>query len=114
MPDDLNGKLPLLTRDVAAARYRRDYQLRVPLADVGPGTQPDADAKVFADQQMIVMAGAQKISDSTDLDTARGKQVDRIGEREGVKRPPAAGSSGFVRIVASVGGGTIFEGDELT
>lgn len=111
--DDLTGKLPLVPRDEAAARYRRDYQLRVPLADVGPNTQPDVDARVFADQQMIVMAAAQTISDGTNLESARGKQVDRIGEREGVRRPQATGASGFVKIIASIGGGTIFEGDEL-
>lgn len=108
----LPGQLVVYSRDVVVAKYLRDYKLRHPVADVGPGTQPYLDAQVFADQQVVLFYNAQQISAGTNL-AARGSRLDAVGAAEGIERPEAAGSAGFVSVVTADGGGTIIEGDEL-
>lgn len=104
----------LPTRDQLAAAYRRDYKFRVPDARVDEGTQPHTESVLISDLGMTILSVADKIRDRQDLRRRRGADLDEVGELEGVARPPAAGGSGFVRVNASAGGGTIQAGDILT
>jgi uncharacterized phage protein gp47/JayE len=103
------------SRAEMVAKWKRDFQLRVPTADVGPNTQPDIDANLVAEQALIVHADAITIGRSTNVDDATGTDLDtKHGNPIGVPRLEAAGASGFVVVAASSGGTTIFAGDELT
>lgn len=103
------------TRAERVAKYKRDYLLRVPGADVGTNTQPDIDANLLAEQMLILDNDAVIIGRSTNIDDASGDAIDRnFGNPEGVPRLDPVGASGFVVISASSGGTTIFAGDELT
>ncbi len=107
------GEIAVKTRDQFRDDYLRDYSLRVPTADVGPGTQPFVDASTFADGAMILANDAIVIGRGTNTRTSGGVWLKTIGESEGVFERPAVGSSGAVAIVTSTGGGTILYGTEL-
>jgi uncharacterized phage protein gp47/JayE len=117
--DALPGILVVPTRAQLVASFLRDWKVRSPLADVGPGSQPAQEAAVAADQDVLGYADAQVISNGTQLETSSGawleaKAREVLGLAETVNpRLPAAGGSGFVTITASTGGGTIFAGDEI-
>lgn len=113
MADELPGTIQTLTRDEYRDLYLRDYQLFVPTADVGPGTQPYVDASLAADNALVLFADAVTIGNGTNLDTSTGTWLKQIGEAEGVFKLPAAGGSGFIVITTAVGGSTIFQGDEV-
>lgn len=108
------GEIVTFQRDELRDRYLRDYANRVPDADVGPGTQPYVDASIAADGAMVLMNDAVTIGRGTNLRTSAGQWLKDIGETEGIFPRPAVGANGFVQIEASVGGGTILAGDELT
>jgi hypothetical protein len=107
------GEVVVLDRATIKSHYLRDYKLRNPAVDTGTNTQPDIDASVFADQMMLIYADAQAIGRATSLATTRGTRLDDVGNSEGVPRRPTTGAVGFVSVVASTGGGTIFAGDVL-
>ena len=109
--DTSPGEIVVLDRHTIKSHYLRDYKLRNPNADTGPNTQPDLDASVFADQQLVLFANAQTIGRATSLVTTRGARLDQVGQSEGLTRRPAVGGSGYATIAASTGGGTIFFGD---
>jgi hypothetical protein len=111
--EELPGEIVLLARDEIARRYRRDYQLRIPTSDVGPGTQPYVESWLEADQHMVLHNDARVIGNGTNLSTSRGVWLEGIGDADGVPVPGASVSSGYVTITASVGGTTILVGDEL-
>ena len=112
--DDLPDDVRVLDRDTWKRRYLRDYQVRIPDADVGPNTLPDHDAAVLADGMMILMNNVVVIGRATNLRGQTGARLDRTGASEGVARPPATAATGRVEITASAGGTTILVGDELT
>lgn len=107
-------EIEVKTRSKAKADYLRSYKIRQPDADVGPGTQPDIDASVIADQLVPVYAAAQATSRAILLKNTTGDALDERGEERGVFRNAAQGSGGFVIVDAASTGGTIFDGDELT
>lgn len=112
----VNDLLPELTvpdRSAIRAAWLRDYKFAVPDADVGPKTQPDADASTFADNALPIYSNAQKIAEGTTLRTSRTVWLDRHAESRGLTRLDAIGASGSVTITASVGGTNILLGDEI-
>lgn len=109
---DEPGEIVVKDRAQIRANYTRDYGLRVPAADVGPGTQPDVDAQTFADGVMFLVNDAQVIGRGTNVRTSGGQWLKDIGEPEGIFARPAVGGSGTLTISASVGGGTIQVGSE--
>jgi uncharacterized phage protein gp47/JayE len=110
---DLPGEIVVFDRDQIVAQYLRSYKLRVPEADVGPGTAPYIDAHIHADQMMVVYQDARVIGNGTNLDTSRGTRLEQIGAAEDVPRPEASPSTGYVDITTSTGGATILQNDEL-
>lgn len=109
---DLPGDFVTFGRDEIIDRYKRDYALRNPEADVVSG-QPDLDARLAADLVMPVYYDARLIADGINEDAATGPRQDVVGNRIGRKRGAAKGATGYVTNSASAGGGTIQAGDEL-
>lgn len=111
---ELPGEIVLPTRQTLVDRWKRNHRIRVPEADIGPGTQPDVDARINTDIVLPVYAAAKIAGQNSVLEESRDQALDQWGEREGVgERREAVGASGFVKVVASTGGGTIVAGDEL-
>jgi uncharacterized phage protein gp47/JayE len=110
LPDDFI----VPTRDKIRDDYLRDYKLRNPAGDISKDTQPWIDASTFADQQTAVYALAKMAAYRALVRSSFGAALDALGEAETVPRRPAQGGAGFVDVRTSAGGGTIFEGDELT
>ncbi len=106
--DTLPGTIQTGTRDEERDRYRQDYALFVPSADVGPGTQPYVDASLAADNAVVLYADAVTIGNGTNLDTSTGTWLLATGQAEDVQPLPPAGASGYVVISASIGGTPIF------
>jgi uncharacterized phage protein gp47/JayE len=102
----------LYTREQLIERFKRSYKIAQPDADTSSKGQPHIDARVAADMQLPLYASAQAIGDASTLDARTDEELDAIGEAEGVRRPPAAGASGFLVARTAVGGSTIIEGDE--
>ena len=92
-------------------RFLRSLQIAAPEIDTSTG-QPLVDARVARDIVLPLMANAVTTGDTSSLYDRTEADLDAIGAREGVTRPPATGASGYVVISASVGGTTIFQGDE--
>lgn len=111
--EELPGVIVTLTRDEDRDLFLQGYSLFVPDADVGPGTQPYVDASLHADSAQVLFADAITIGNGTNIDTMTGVWLKQTGESEGVYKLPAAGASGYIVIEASVGGTTIFQGDEV-
>jgi uncharacterized phage protein gp47/JayE len=112
--ESLPGEIVTTTRDAEIEKWKRSFRIRVPDADVGPGSQVDIDARVAADAIMPLYAAAKVIGNNTVLEESTGEAVDQWAEREGVSaRREEVGASGHVEIVASSGGGTIVADDEL-
>lgn len=101
--EDLPTELIVPTRDENADKYKRDYRLRNPEADVTSG-QVDQDARMVADVVQPFYANCVTIADGINEDDAQGPQLDRVGDRLGLKRPGATGATGYVVIEASPGG----------
>jgi hypothetical protein len=112
--DELPGEIVTLTRDEFRNLFTQDYQLFAPNAEVGPGTQPYVDGSLAADATLVIVNDAVTIGNGTNIDTSTGTWLQQIGESEGVFKLPAAGASGYVVITTTVGGATIFQGDEVT
>lgn len=111
--EELPGVIVTLTRDEDRDLYLQGYSLFVPEADVGPGTQPYVDASLHADSAQVLFSDAITIGNGTNIDTMTGTWLKQTGESEGVYKLPAAGASNYIVITASVGGTTIFQGDEV-
>ena len=113
MANELPGTIETLTRDEYRDLYRRDYELFVPGADTGPGTQPYVDASLAADSTMVLFADAVVIGNGTNLATSSGDYLYEVGDAEGVPPLEPTGASGYVIVSTSAGGSKIFQGDEL-
>lgn len=111
--DNLPGEIVTDARDVTLQKYARDYGLRQPAADTGPGTQPYLDGASFADGMMVIYNDAVVIGNQTNVRGTFGQPLIDLGTSEGVFPQPATGASGFVAAQASSGGGTILAGDTL-
>lgn len=112
--DQLPASIPTTTRDAEIAKWKRSHKVRVPAADVGPGSQPDTDARICSDIVMPLYAAASLNNQNTVMELARGPAQDQWAEREGVEpRRDAYGASGAVIFAGSAGGSTIEAGDEL-
>ncbi len=109
---DLPDGFVTFTRDEIEKRYKRDYLLRNPEADVVSG-QPDLDAKLAADLVLPFYFDAELIADGINEDAARGPRLDLVGARIGRSRGAASGATGYVAVAASAGGGTMQTGDEI-
>jgi len=108
--DQTPGVVQTLSRSEVHDNWTRDYKLRVPAADVGPGTQPDVDASVAADAVAPLYNDAVTIGRGTTLRTSAGSYLQIIGEDEGIFKRPAVGASGFIAITTATGGATIQQG----
>ncbi|WP_394849713.1 baseplate J/gp47 family protein [Pendulispora brunnea] len=111
--DDLPGEIVTFGRDEVRDRYLRDYLLRNPSADTGPGSLPYARASVMADTLAPIYANAIIIGRNVAGSTKTGRALLEEAARLGTAPLPAAGASGAVEITASQGGTKIFAGDEL-
>ncbi len=111
--DSLPGTLVVPSREETRESYLRSYRLRNPDALTTEGTQPWIDACVFADNQQALYRDAVVAANNVTLANATGDKLDVLGESEGVPRLSAVGASGFVVLSASVGGTTIYSGDEI-
>ncbi len=94
------------------SKFKRSYKIAAPQADAENG-QPAIDARAAADMQLVLHTNAQRTGDTSSLDNRTDADLDAIGEAEGVPRPPAVGSTGYLVIEAATGGTTIFAGDEV-
>ena len=111
--DSTPGVVLTIPRDKIRDNWTRDYSLRIPTADVGPGTQPYVDGSVAADALVPIYSDAVTIGRGTTLRTSAGPWLTVIGEDEGVYRRPAVGASGFVSVVTATGGANILLGTIL-
>ncbi len=111
--DQTPGVIVTKTRDQIRDKWTQDYKLRVPAADVGPGTQPFVDGSTAADAVSFLVNDAVVIGNGTNLETSAGAWLSGIGKSEGIFKRPAVGASGFVQVAASAGGGTILAGTEI-
>lgn len=113
--DVFPGTVQVFSRDEVVRKYKRDYQLRVPDADVGTNSQPDIDARLIAEQMLILHNDAIVIGRSTNVDDCAGDALaEKHGNPDGVPRLDPVGAGGFVIAETSSGGSTIFADDELT
>jgi uncharacterized phage protein gp47/JayE len=115
--DDLPGDFVTINRDEIAENYRRDVRIRNPNALTGPGTQPDLDARTFADGQVPLYNDATLIANAINEDEATGEGLERVATRLGLGDSPrtaAVGATGFVTVDAAISGGNILAGDQLT
>lgn len=111
--DSLPGAMILPTRDDIREQYLRDVRIRTPGAVTIEGTKDYADASVFADQAAAIYFDAKNIGDFVAATNKSGAALDEELLNAGTQRLPAVGGTGSVTITASVGGGTIFAGDEI-
>ncbi len=112
--ETLTGDFYTPTREQIVDQYQRDFKFRQPAARVGDGSLAFIRGNVIADTLLPVYADAASIANDVGLDDKSTAGLDKELERIGA--PPrfsAIGGSGYVTIVASAGGATIFEGDEL-
>ena len=107
MTSQLPGTLRLPTRETIVQNYLRDYRLRDPDAETGPGTQPYIDAQTAADVVAPIYYDAQVIANGTQDATSEGTWLEQRGDALGQARGDATGGSGFITITASTGGGFI-------
>lgn len=110
----LPDRIQVFSRDELVRRFLRSYKVAQPEADTSKEGQPYIEARVDADMQLPIYANIQTIGDSHSLDNRTEEELDAIGAVEGIERPPAVGSSGYVLARTAVGGSTIFADDELT
>lgn len=111
--DQTPGVIETPKRDEVRDRYTEDYKLRVPDADVGPGTQPYVDGSIVADVVAPIYGDAVTIGRGTNLRTSAGTWLAEQGDAIGVYPRPAVGAGGFVSIVAAAGGTNILSGTQL-
>jgi uncharacterized phage protein gp47/JayE len=111
--EELPGVIETFTRDEYRNLYLQDYQLFVPDADVGPGTQPYVDGSLAADSTQVLVNDAIVIGNGTNLDDSEGRWLQQTGESEGVFKLPPAGGSGYIEITTATGGSAIFQGDQV-
>lgn len=111
--DDLPGELIVPTHSEIQAQYLRDVRIRTPDASTVHGTKEHSDSLVHSDQMIPVYYDAKKIGDYAASKNKAGAALDAELEEAGLKRLPAVGGTGYVKITASTGGGTIFDGDEI-
>lgn len=111
--DILPSKILVFTRDEIRDNYLRDYGIRNPAANVSAGQQPYIDASVIADTLVPVTANAVTIGNGLAVQTMSTAQLDNEIARLGSSRIGAQTASGYVLAQGSVGGGTIFAGDEI-
>ena len=108
--DSTPGVILTIPRNQIRDRWCRDYALRVPDADVGPGTQPYVDGSTAADAVVPIYSDAVTIGRGTTLRTSAGPWLTIIGEDEGIFRRPAVGASGFLSVTTASGGAAIEQG----
>jgi uncharacterized phage protein gp47/JayE len=111
--DDLTGELTTTTREAEKFRWLRDYQYYKPEDSIAPGTEPYIQGSTMADFVMPLYSDLSKIAKAQDPGQLTGKQLQIAAEPViGAKRG-AVGASGSVTIHTSVGGTTIYRGDEF-
>lgn len=100
------------SRDEVIARHKRDQALLNPEVDVTSG-QPDMDARLDSDLVLPVYNDAILIAEGINENEATGPRLDRVGDRVGVRRGQPRGSSGYVSVETSTGGGQMTVGVQL-
>lgn len=94
--------------------YKRSYLLRNPTADTSDKSQPAIDAYIYADTMGPLFADANLVFGNTSRKNRRGIALDQDAQELGTQRLAAEGSSGFIAIVAAVGGVQLLAGQEGT
>jgi hypothetical protein len=114
--DETTGAFSVPTRDSIAEQYRQSVRIRLGAdAETGDGTFYDSEAKVEADTLLPIYADAAKAGNGVSLKNRTRSQLEQELEDMGLASPiEATGASGYVKISASVGGGFIAYGTELT
>lgn len=112
--DRLPGRFQTPTRQEILDRYQRDYQLRIPGAAIGDNSLPFIEGSILADQLMPVHANAESVGNNTSLDDMTSDGLELEADDLGIaSRLPATGGSGYVVVVVSAGGATIYADDEI-
>jgi uncharacterized phage protein gp47/JayE len=107
------GTLTIPSRDETRELYLRSFRVRNPAALTTENTFPWIDASCQADLMQILYRDAVVVNNGILLSTATGLAVDQRLADLGLARLSSVGSSGYAFCSASVGGTTIFQGDEL-
>jgi uncharacterized phage protein gp47/JayE len=107
------GTLIIPSRDETRELYLRSFRVRNPSALTTENTFPWIDASCQADLMQVLYRDAVVTNAGILLSTATGAAVDQRLADLGLSRLSSVGSSGYVFCDASVGGTTIFQGDEL-
>lgn len=115
MPDEIPQSFPQPTREEIRDQWLRDYRYwSEGTINTDEGTEPWREASTFADQMVPAYLRLDQSSDNIVLRKARGKAAEDWAESKGLERRiEATGGGGFVNITTSVGGATIYAGDEL-
>lgn len=115
MPAEIPQTFPERDRDDLRADYLRDVSFYSNGAQaVSEGSQPWIDGSVLADQLVPVYLRVRDSGENLVLTRATGNAAEQWAASRGLpRRLPATGGQGFVQIAASVGGTTIFAGDEI-
>lgn len=112
--EDLPGDFFTPTSDEVRDEYQKHYKLQKPDALIGEKTTPYVEGSATAAAVMPLYANTQTLARSVDYDDATRAQLTSECVRIGIPEPfPAIGATGYVKISASSGGGTIFAGDEI-
>jgi uncharacterized phage protein gp47/JayE len=112
--EKLTGDFFTPDRKQIVEQYQRDFKFRQPDARVGDGSNAYIRANVIADVVLPIYADAASIANDIGLEDKSTAGLDEELKKIGV--PPrfqAIGGSGYVTVSISVGGVTIFAGDEL-
>lgn len=110
--DSLPGTLLVPLRTDTRELYLRSFRVRNPNAKTTENTFPWIDASCQADTLQLVFRDAVVVNNGVGLSTSTFDALDRRLADIGLTRLPAIGASGYVTASASVGGTTIFLGDE--
>lgn len=111
--DSLPGTLLVPLRTETRELYLRSYRVRNPAALTTENTFPWIDASCQADVIQLTLRDAVVANNGVSLFTATGPSVDDRLANLGLTRLPAVGASGYVIAETSLGGSTIFVGDEI-
>lgn len=111
--DSLPGTLVTMSRTEVRDLYLQSYRVRNPNALTTENTFPWIDASCIADVMLLVFQNAVVVNNGVALSTSAGITLDKRVADLGMSRLSAIGATGYVTVSTSVGGSTIFSGDEL-
>lgn len=111
--DRFSGKFVVKSREQIRNEYLVDVKFRQPDADVSKNSLWWVKASTVADALMPLYFDAKKTASVVDIDNAVGAELDIAGEADGLPRLDETTAQGYVEATASVGGGTVIQGQRL-